>query len=292
VNNYIYKIEHVFVMALKKISDGIYVSDDGSNGGNHGAIVLDDEVVMIDSGMIHPKSAETRTFLESETGLTIRNLVFTHSHGDHVFGAQAFEPVNLIASEPMMKRCQENLKGDWEFTTLLKRYSAMKDDRPELWNAVQTLSLRLPDTVFQDHIKIGKNDELTVRLLGGHTSGSSVVISSQHNTVFVGDLIFNGQFPYGGDSTCDPDRWIHALEEIHALEYEIIVPGHGLICGQNELSEYIEALSDLRENVKDALNTGLTVESFIAREMVPEAITSGFERFGEVTLNHWFKFYG
>ncbi len=79
-------------MALKKIIDGIYVSDDGSNGGNHGAIVLDDEVVMIDSGMIHPKSADTKKFLESETGLPIHKLVFTHSHGDHVFGAQAFEP--------------------------------------------------------------------------------------------------------------------------------------------------------------------------------------------------------
>jgi len=284
--------DYVYVMALKKIIDGIYVSDDGSNGGNHGAIVLDDEVVMIDSGMMHPKSAETRQFIESETGLQISKLVFTHSHGDHVFGAQAFEPVELIASDPMMTRCQENLKGDWEFTTLIKRYSEVKDDRPELWNAVQTLSLRLPDTVFHDKLIIGKNDELTVQLLGGHTSGSSIVISSHHNTIFVGDLIFNEQFPYGGDPTCDPDRWILALEEIHALEHEIIIPGHGPTCGQNELAVYIEALSELRENVKDALKTGLSVESYIAREMVPDAISSGFERFGEVTLNHWFSFYG
>ena len=141
-------------------------------------------------------------------------------------------------------------------------------------------------------MKIGKNDELTARLLGGHTSGSSVVISPQHKTVFVGDLIFNGQFPYAGDPTCDPDRWILALEEIHALEHEIIIPGHGPTCGQKDLAEYIEALSNLRENVKNALQTGLSVESFIAREMVPEAITSGFERFGEVTLNHWFSFFG
>jgi len=278
-------------MALKRIIDGIYVSDDGSNGGNHGAIILDDEIVMIDSGMIHPKSAETRKFLESETGLPIRKLVFTHSHSDHVFGAQAFEPIEMFASEPMMNRCRENLKGDWEFTSLLKRYSEMKDQRPDLWNAIQTLSIRLPDTVFQDQIRIGKNDEITVRLTGGHSSGSSVIVSSLHKTVFIGDLIFNGQFPYGGDPSCDPDRWILALEEIHALEYDIIIPGHGPTCGQSELADYIEALSELRDNVKNALKTGLTVESFIAREMVPEAITSGFERFGEVTLNHWFSFF-
>lgn len=279
-------------MTVRKIIEGIYASDDGSNGGNHGAIVLDDEVVMIDSGMIHPKSTETRKFLESETGLPIRKLVFTHSHSDHVFGAQAFEPVEQVASEPMLKRYEKNLKDDWEFTNLVKRYSDVKNERPELWNAVQTLSLRLPDTVFKDQIKIGTNNEITARLLGGHTSGSSVVFSSRHKTVFIGDLIFNGRFPYGGDPTCDPDRWILALEEIHSLDYEIIIPGHGQTCGQKELAEYVEALSELRENVKHALQTNLSVESFIAREMVPDAITGGFERFGEVTLNHWFNFYG
>jgi len=207
-------------------------------------------------------------------------LIFTHSHGDHVFGAQAFQPVNLIASKPMLNRCKENLQDDWKLETLKKRYSEMKDDRPELWAAVQTLSIELPDMVFEDNLKIGNNSEVTVKLLGGHTSGSSIVISHPHNTVFVGDLIFNGQFPYGGDLTCDPDRWILALEEIHALEHEIIIPGHGPVCGQNELAGYVDALS------------GLSVESFMAREMIPPSITAGLERFGEVTLNHWFSFYG
>lgn len=279
-------------MALRKIIDGIFVSDDGTNGGNQGAIVLDDEVVVIDAGMIHTKSAETKKFIEKETGLPILKLIYTHSHGDHVFGAQAFQPVNLIASKPMLNRCKENLQNDWKLETLKKRYSEMKDDRPELWAAVQTLSIKLPDTVFEDNLKIGNNSEVTVKLLGGHTSGSSIVISHPHNTVFVGDLIFNGQFPYGGDLTCDPDRWILALEEIHALEHEIIIPGHGPVCGQNELAGYVEALSELRENVKEAIQTGLSVESFIAREMIPQSITTGLERFAEVTLDHWFSFYG
>ncbi len=279
-------------MALRKLIDGIFVSDDGTNGGNHGAIVLDDEVVIIDAGMIHTKSAETKKFLETETGLPILKLIFTHSHGDHVFGAQAFQPVNLVASEPMHNRCKENLQNEWKLETLKKKYSEMKDERPELWAAVQTLSIKLPDIVFEDQITIGNNSEVTVKLLGGHTSGSSIVISHPHNVVFVGDLIFNGLFPYGGDPSCDPDRWILALEEIHALEHEIIIPGHGSVCGQNELAGYVEALSELRENVKEAIQTGLSVESFIAREMIPQSITAGLERFAETTLNHWFSFYG
>ena len=279
-------------MVLRKLIDGLFVSDDGANGGNYGAIVLDDEVVVIDAGMIHSKSADTKKFIETETGLSILRLIFTHSHGDHVFGAQAFQPVNLIASAPMLSRCTENLQNEWNLETLKKRYSEVKDERPELWAAVQTLSIKLPDTVFEDQITIGNKSEITVKLLAGHTSGSSIVISHPHNAVFVGDLIFNGQFPYGGDPTCDPDRWILALEEIHALAPEIIIPGHGPVCGQNELAGYVEALSELRENVKEAIQTGLSVESFIAREMIPQSITAGLERFAEVTLEHWFSFYG
>ena len=279
-------------MALRELVDGIFATDDGSNGGNLGAMILDNEIIMIDSGMIHPKSAITKNTLESKTGLPIRKLIFTHSHSDHVFGAQAFEPIEQICSGPMYRRCKANLESEWKHENIIQRYDAVKDDRPELWQAVQNLKIRLPDIVFEDSLQLGPNNEVTMKLYGGHTSGSSVVISHAHNTVFIGDLIFNKRFPYAGDPTCDPDRWILALEEIHSREFDVIIPGHGPVCGQDELEGYVIALSELRDNVKHALKTGLSVESFVEREMVPEAISAGFERFGVTSLEHWFSFYG
>lgn len=279
-------------MTLRKLVDGMFVNTDGTNGGNHGAIVLEDEVIMIDSGMIHSKSLEEKEFLTTKTGLPILKLIFTHSHGDHVFGAQAFEPVSLIASTPMRQRCEDNLKDDWKIETLKKNYEPAKDERPELWAAIQTLSIRLPDTIFKTHLFLGNNEEVSVKLLGGHTSGSSTVISHPHNAIFVGDLIFSGQFPYGGDPTCDPDRWIMALEEVLELGLETIIPGHGPVCGLEELEMYIQALMDLRANVEDALTTDMTISEFIEEGMIPETIAEGAERFADRTLKHWFQFYG
>ena len=278
-------------MTLRKLLDAIYVDTDATNGGNHGAIVLDDEIIMIDSGMIHTKSRVSKEFLESETGLTITKLIFTHSHSDHVFGAQAFEPVLLLSSEIMRKNCEDRLKHEWKHNILLESYGLAKIDNPELWNAVQTLSIRLPDVVFDHEIFLDKDKQISAKLMGGHTSGSAIVTSYDHNAVFVGDLIFSGQFPYGGDPTCNPDRWIYALEEIRAEYYEAIIPGHGPVCGQKEIDEYIEALSELKQNVKDAIETGLSIESFIKRERVPNLLKTGFERFGEITLKHWFEYY-
>ena len=66
---------------------------------------------MIDSGMIHTRSLETKRVLEDETSFKVRKLFFTHSHGDHVYGAQAFEPVVTICSEPMYNRVKKNNNG-------------------------------------------------------------------------------------------------------------------------------------------------------------------------------------
>jgi glyoxylase-like metal-dependent hydrolase (beta-lactamase superfamily II) len=110
--------------------------------------------------------------------------------------------------------------------------------------------------------------------------------------IFVGDLIFSGQFPYGGDPTCDPDRWIMALEEILDLGLETIIPGHGPVCGLDEVETYIQALMDLRANVEDATNADMTISEFIEEGMIPEAFVEGAERFADRTLTHWFQFYG
>ncbi len=278
-------------MTLRKLLDTIYVDTDATNGGNHGAIVLDDEILMVDSGMMHTKSLASRQFLESETGLSIKKLIFTHSHSDHVFGAQAFEPVLLISSESTRKNCEGRLKHEWKRNILLERYSQIKGDNPELWDAVQTLSIRLPDITFDDEISLGNNKQITAKTVGGHTSGSAIVICHEPSAVFVGDLIFSGQFPYGGDPTCKPDQWIHALQEISSKQYETIIPGHGPVCGQKELDEYIEALKELRFNIKYALETGISIETFIDQNKIPKALKMGFERFGEVTLKHWFEYY-
>ncbi|MFW9768872.1 MAG: MBL fold metallo-hydrolase [Candidatus Thorarchaeota archaeon] len=279
-------------MSLSKLADGIYASTDGTNGGNHGAIVLEDEVIMIDAGMVHQKSRVTKDFLEQESGLPILKLIFTHYHSDHVFGAQAFEPVSLIASELMRKGCEENLENDWKIEILKKNYEGMKDERPELWKSLDDLSIRLPDIVFKNQLILGNNKEVLVKLMGGHTAGSSVIISETHNTIFIGDLIFNGRFPYAGDRSCNPDRWIMALEDVLAMGYETVIPGHGQVCGLKEVEEYLDALSSLRDNVKEALASELSLEAFLDSTKIPPQISTGAERFAERSIQHWYKFYG
>jgi cyclase len=276
---------------MRRLRDGIYVDTDGTNGGNYGAIILDDEILMVDAGMIHTKSRDSKEFLETEIGLPIKKMFLTHSHSDHVFGVQSFEPVLLISSILTQSQCNQNLITDWNQTKLLERYSEIKDQRKELWEAIQTLKIHLPDIAFSHEIVIGGVKQVQAKLVGGHTAGSSIIMSQDYHTIFVGDLVFSGQFPYGGDPSCNPDRWIQALNEIGRLEFETIVPGHGPICSKSDLIDYSIVLTQLKQNVIDAISGGKSLKAFIEQGLIPKSLREGFERFGEVTLKHWFGFY-
>jgi glyoxylase-like metal-dependent hydrolase (beta-lactamase superfamily II) len=279
-------------MVLQSIVERVFVDTSGKYGGNFGAVVLDDQVVMIDSGMVHPHMAVVKEWVGTEFSLPITKLVYTHSHGDHVLGAQGLGNVSRIGSEPMQQICLENMKDRWQKENLLKGYEPRKDEKPELWEALQTLEIQLPDITFRDGLEIGIGDELQVRLLGGHTAGSSIVIVEPEHVVFIGDLIFNGMFPYIGDPSCNPDRWIMALQHVLAGDYNQVVSGHGPICKNEELEYQIEFFENFRSTVKDAINDGLTHEDYFEKGLMPVFHTEGAEGRAPMAVEFMFKFYG
>ncbi|MFX0108915.1 MAG: MBL fold metallo-hydrolase [Candidatus Hodarchaeota archaeon] len=276
-------------MRLLNIKDRVWADTSGENGGNYGAVILADEIVMVDTGMMHSKTKVVKDFLEEKFSLPIKKAIYTHWHSDHVFGAQALGDVTLIASAPMRSNCDGALNENWTPGEIAAWADEIKDSRPELAKDLGTLEIRLPEMLFEDTLMI--NNDLTIKLLGGHTAGSSIVIVEPEHVVFIGDLIFSKSFPYAGDSTCNPNQWIQALEEVMERDFEIIISGHGPICDNEELRVQIEFLSKLREEVNFALKEGLSVGEFIEQGRTPEFYKEGVERRLERALVHWFKFY-
>lgn len=277
-------------MRLKKLSERIYADTSGTNGGNMGAIALDGEIVWVDSGMFHQKTRKMVEWLSGQTGLEGATMILTHWHSDHIFGAQALDVTEIVSSEETAKECRNALEHSWTRDELIAYAEDIRDERPEYWEAVQELEIFLPTKTFSDHYSL--TDEILVKKLGGHSAGSSVVIYELGSTIFTGDLVFSHEFPYAGDHSSDIDRWIDVLQEIVDQGYDLIIPGHGPVCGDEELLRHKAFFEDLRESVKEAISEGIDSDEYLERDMLPEfyedtrghrtkmAVAKAFELYG------------
>lgn len=277
---------------MQHVTGRVYADTEGKNGGNFGAVVLDDQIVMIDSGLAHTVTRKVRDQLVKESGLPILKVAFTHHHSDHVFGAQAFEQASLIASLAMGDCCREALKDDWILSEIRDYASQTKVDRPDFWVSVQDLRIRTPDILFTGTLTIGRANDMEVKHVGGHTSDSSIVIVEPEHVVFSGDLLFCGTFPYAGDPTNDPEAWIAALQGFLKPDYVRIVPGHGSVCGNDEVVRHLDFFKSLRRNIKRALKRGISVDEFMEQDMIPEYYTDGADKRARSTVERWYDYYG
>ncbi len=277
---------------MEKVTETIFADTSGKNGGNYGLVILEDEIVYIDSGMYHHFTKDGLESIRKQHRLPVTKMILTHYHSDHILGAQGLGGVSIISSKETYRLHFEKVTTEGYLDELRGWAEESKSERPDFWKAVQSLSLKIPDIVFQDSILIGKNNELLVEKLGGHTAGSSVVIHKQEGAIFVGDLIFNQSIPYAGDPSCNPDEWIKALESIHSRNFSKIIPGHGILCDNETISEHINFLRTLRELVKEGIADGITPEEFVESGRVPDFyIDERSQHRISTAATTWFKFY-
>ena len=67
--------------------------------------------------------------------------------------------------------------------------------------------------------------EIRIMFVGrAHTGGDTVIYFPQDKLVFTGDMLFGGP-SFMGDGYVD--EWAETLENLKALDFDIVVPGHG-----------------------------------------------------------------
>jgi len=114
-----------------------------------------------------------------------------------------------------------------------------------------------PDLTVADELVLHRGArEIHVRHLGrGNTEGDLVVWLPRERVVASGDLLVT-PIPYGFGSF--PREWIEALDGLAALDFELLVPGHGEV--QHDavaLRELQGLLREVRRQVAAAVARGL-----------------------------------
>lgn len=172
------------------------------------------EAIIIDPAISNEKEISDITEFVKKENLTIKYILNTHGHFDHISGNAYFkEKLNI----PILMHNGDNI---WisECDKIAIQYSIEIPEQP------------LPDKYIEDGEKIFfGNSYLEARYVPGHSKGSLAFYAEEIKSIFVGDTLF-----YENIGRVDlPDGNYNTLiknikEKILSLSLDTIVyPGHG-----------------------------------------------------------------
>ncbi|WTJ93678.1 MBL fold metallo-hydrolase [Streptomyces sp. NBC_01537] len=197
-----------------------------------GVVVGEDGVLMIDTGSTLAEGAELRERITGPGGLTggrpVTDIVLTHGHFDHVFGAAAFPSGEVqvygeMTLDTYLERERLALRGD-----------AVKHGADPRAAAQAADALVRPANLIDQRYELdlgGDRQVLLVHPGDGHTTHDLVVIVPGNPVVvFCGDLVEESGAPQAGPDAA-PGDWPGTLDELLRLggEDAVYVPGHGAV---------------------------------------------------------------
>jgi cyclase len=201
-----------------------------------------------------------------------KHVIITHEDADHVFGNQLFEGAEIIAHKSVPERMK--LVADPEEIQHLLHGVANATSRTAL-QAVHPgvaaaglqlqedynfdgVELVLPTTLFDTRYELDLDGtEVHVIYVGPcHQVGDTIVHVPKERVVFAGDVIFQQCTPMGWVGSYE--KWFQCLDLIIQLDPEVIVPGHGPICGIDGANEMKAYLQYMRDESKKCFDAGLT----------------------------------
>jgi glyoxylase-like metal-dependent hydrolase (beta-lactamase superfamily II) len=179
-------------------------------------------------------AAWLKTELESRFGVPVKYLIYSHDHRDHIAGGEVFTPeATVIAHEKA-------------------RAAIIGEQRPTA----------VPDITFTDRMTLnlgGKTVELIYPGLS-HSDNMIVMHFPAERAVFTVDFISVNRLPYMDLNDSYFPQWIDAVKSVEAMDFDILVPGHGPLGTKADVSEHRRYLQALYDAVLDASRNGQSLD--------------------------------
>jgi cyclase len=268
-----------------KIADGVYYATaTGSmiTGGNNTVIVNDRDVLLVDANTTPAAAREMLAEIKMITDKPVRWVVNTHFHYDHTDGNSVYGPdVQIIATDYVRDMlAHHDVLHTEPFQTsvgslpaqvdALKKQAATEKDparKAELAQQIQAMQDEIvqvkevkptpPTMTFASKLTLYRGHrEIRLLFLGrGHTEGDTVLFLPQEKIVCTGDLM-ESRPAYMGNGVFD--EWIKTLEALKKLDFDTVLPGHGVpFHDKGLITAYQSYLQDLINQVAALRKQGL-----------------------------------
>ncbi len=189
-----------------------------------------------------PINAEAAAWLKQEIAArfntTVKYLVYSHDHADHISGGEVFADDAIVVAH-------ENAKA-----------TILGEKRPTA----------VPDITFSDSLTLalgGKRVDL--HYLGrSHSDNMIVMHFPEERALFTVDFISVKRLPYKTLSDAYMPDWIEAIKKVEAMDFDILLPGHGPVGVKADAADHRAYLEDLYNGVLAAARAGQSLEEMKA----------------------------
>jgi len=239
------------------VAKNIYMLE--GSGGNIGVSVGPDGNLLVDD-QFAPLAEKIDAAVQKLNPGKLKFILNTHHHGDHTGGNATFgaKDATIIAQDNVRKR-------------LVAETNPKKEGFPVI--------------TFDQSASVHFNGE-EIKLLHhgvGHTDGDSIIYFTGANVVHMGDLFFNGGFPFidlnsGGNVDGYLKTVATVLEKIPSDAK--IIPGHGKLASVEDLRSFHAMLVETTDFVKQGITSGKSLADLKAAGL-PEK----FKSFGTGFIN-------
>jgi glyoxylase-like metal-dependent hydrolase (beta-lactamase superfamily II) len=228
-----------------KLADGVVMLS--GPGGNVVVLTGRDGKFVVDS-FVQPAWPRLKSTLDGLDGSPIKTLIDTHWHFDHADNNGNFRAAGagILAHENTKKRMAE------PHDLLGMHFEPSPPDA-------------LPTDTFADRRSVPANGDqlILAHVPPAHTDTDILVHFTKANVLHMGDIFFNGMYPFIDAGTKGNINGMIAAADRGlqmANDRTKIVPGHGPVADPAALQKYRTMLATIRDRVRAQKTKGATLE--------------------------------
>jgi|SRR5687767_8141309 cyclase len=257
-----------------KVRDNIYMLVGA--GGNQTVHIGDEGILVVDT-QFAPLSTKLLTAIRTLSDAPIRHIVNTHMHGDHIGGNENFAKAGRF-------RAGGNVVGDiGGAATATAHIVAHENVLNRLSATAAAGQQQVPFALWPTETFFGKKREFlfngeavqVIHQPNAHTDGDSVVFFRRSDVLATGDLFTTVMYPFidvaNGGSIDGEINALNAILDITVASNvneggTMVIPGHGRLSDEQDVIEYRDMATIVRDRIREYVKRGMTLEQVKAKK--------------------------